>query len=71
MVSDAKEKAKAEYDKILADAQSAIQQQKNAVLTDLKNQVGALVIEVAEKVLRKELSDKTNRKIISGNCLMK
>jgi F-type H+-transporting ATPase subunit b len=58
MVSDAKEKAKAEYDKILADAQSAIQQQKNAVLTDLKNQVGALVIEVAEKVLRQELNDK-------------
>jgi F-type H+-transporting ATPase subunit b len=58
MVSDAKEKARAEYDKILSDAQSAIQQQKNAVLTDLKNQAGSLIIEVAEKVLRKELSDK-------------
>ena len=58
MVADAKEKAKAEYDKILTDAQAAIQQQKNAVLTDLKNQVGALVIEVAEKVLRQELNDK-------------
>ena len=61
MVSDAKEKAKAEYDKILADAQSAIQQQKNAVLTDLKNQAGALIIEVAEKVLRQELNDKTKQ----------
>ena len=61
MVSDAKEKAKAEYDKILADAQSAIQQQKNAVLTDLKNQVGSLIIEVAEKVLRQELNDKTKQ----------
>ena len=58
MISDAKEKARAEYDKILVDAQSAIQQQKNAVLTDLKNQAGSLIIEVAEKVLRKELSDK-------------
>ena len=58
MISDAKEKAKTEYDKILTDAQAAIQLQKNAVLTDLKNQVGALVIEVAEKVLRKELNDK-------------
>ena len=27
-------------------------------LTDVKNQVGALVIEVAEKVLHKELSNK-------------
>lgn len=61
MVSDAKERAKAEYDKILADAQSAIQQQKNAVLTDLKNQMGALIIEVSEKVLRQELNDKNKQ----------
>jgi F-type H+-transporting ATPase subunit b len=61
MIADAKEKARTEYDKILADAQNAIQLQKNAVLTDLKNQVGALVIEVAEKVLRKELSDKSTQ----------
>ncbi|MFT4155662.1 F0F1 ATP synthase subunit B [Parafilimonas sp.] len=58
MIADAKEKAKTEYDKILADAQTAIELQKNAVLTELKNNVGKLVIEVAEKVLRKELSDK-------------
>jgi len=61
MIAEAKEKAKTEYDKILADAQNAIQLQKNAVLTDLRNQVGALVIEVAEKVLRKELSDKSTQ----------
>ena len=58
MVAEAKEKAKAQYDAIVADAQVAINQQKNAALTDVKNQVGALVIEVAEKVLRKELSNK-------------
>jgi len=58
MVAEAKDKAKAEYDKILADAQLAITQQKNAALTDVKNQVGTLVVEVAEKVLRRELSDK-------------
>ena len=29
-----------------------------AALTEVKNQVGKLVIEVSEKVLRKELSDK-------------
>lgn len=58
MVADAKEKAKSEYDKIVADAQVAILQQKNAALTDVKNQVGALVIQVAEKVLSRELSNK-------------
>lgn len=61
MVADAKNKAKTEFDKILADAQVAIQQQKNAALTDVKNQVGNLVIEVAEKVLRKELADKAQQ----------
>mgnify|MGYP000441909814 CR=1 FL=1 len=58
LAGDAKEKAKAQYDSIVADAQVAINQQKNAALTDVKNQVGALVIEVAEKVLHKELSNK-------------
>jgi F-type H+-transporting ATPase subunit b len=61
MVAEAKEKAKLEYDKILTDAQLAITQQKNAALTDVKNQVGTLVIEVAEKVLRKELSNKADQ----------
>ena len=58
MFAESKEKAKAEYDRIVADAQLAITQQKNAALVDVKNQVGSLVIEVAEKVLMKELSNK-------------
>ncbi len=61
MLSDAKEKAKSEYDRIVSDAQSAIQQQKMAAITDLKNQVGNLVVEVAEKVLRRELSNKSDQ----------
>lgn len=61
MVADAKDKAKAEYDRIVGDAQVAITQQKNAALTDVKNQVGALVIEVSEKILRRELSNKTEQ----------
>lgn len=61
MVADAKDKAKSEYDRIVADAQVAINQQKNAALTDVKNQVGSLVVEVAEKVLRKELANKADQ----------
>ncbi len=61
MVADAKDKAKSEYDRIVADAQVAINQQKNAALTDVKNQVGSLVVEVAEKVLRKELANKSEQ----------
>ena len=61
MISEAKDKAKNEYDRIVGDAQVAITQQKNAALTDVKNQVGALVIEVSEKVLRRELSNKSEQ----------
>jgi len=61
MVVEAKEKAKSEYERIVADAQLAITQQKNAALTEVKNQVGTLVVEVAEKVLRKELSNKADQ----------
>ena len=61
MVSEAKDKAKLEYERIINDAQLAITQQKNAALIDVKNQVGNLVVEVAEKVLRKELSNKAEQ----------
>jgi len=61
MVTEAKEKARAEYDRIVAEAQSAITQQKMAAITDLKNQVGNLVIEVSEKVLRRELGNKSEQ----------
>jgi F-type H+-transporting ATPase subunit b len=61
MISEAKEKARLEYDRILAEAQIAIQQHKNAALTDVKNQVGNLVIEVSEKVLRRELANRAEQ----------
>ncbi|MEN9525910.1 MAG: hypothetical protein RLZZ256_1294 [Bacteroidota bacterium] len=57
MINDAKEQAKEEAGKIIAEAQAAIQSQKMAALTEVKNQVGKLVIEVSEKVLRKQLDN--------------
>lgn len=61
MIAEAKDKAKAEYDRIVSDAQHAITQQKNAALIDVKNQVGSLVIEVSEKIIRRELSNKEDQ----------
>lgn len=58
IIMEAKEQARQETNKIVADAQGAINQQKMAAITDLKNQVGNLVLEVSEKVLRRELSNK-------------
>jgi F-type H+-transporting ATPase subunit b len=56
IINEAKEQAKIEANKIIAEAQHAINTQKMAALTDVKNQVGKLVIEVTEKVLRKQLA---------------
>lgn len=61
MIQEAREQAKTEAAKILADASLAIQNQKMAALTDVKNQVGTLVVEVAEKVLRRELAQKADQ----------
>jgi F-type H+-transporting ATPase subunit b len=63
IINEAKEQSKVEANKIITDAQAAITQQKMAALTDVKNQVGNLVIEVAEKVLRRELGDKAQQEI--------
>lgn len=58
IISEAKEQAKVEASKIITDAQHAIHTQKMAALTDVKNEVGKLVIEVTEKILRRELDNK-------------
>jgi F-type H+-transporting ATPase subunit b len=57
IIAESKEQAKVEYSKIIAEAQQAIEMQKMAALTEVKNQVGKLVVEVTEKVLRRELSN--------------
>ena len=61
IINEAKDEAKLAASKIIADAQASINHQKMAALTDIKNQVGNLVIEVSEKVLRRELADKTGQ----------
>lgn len=61
IINEAKEQAKTEANKIILEAQAAINAQKMAALTEVKNQVGKLVIEVSEKVLRKELGNKDSQ----------
>jgi F-type H+-transporting ATPase subunit b len=56
IIAKAKEDTRAITDKMITDAQQQITQQKMAALTDVKNQIGALAVEVAEKVLRQKLS---------------
>jgi len=58
IINEAKEQAKIEAGKIIAEAQAAINIQKMAAITDVKNQIGKLVIEVSEKILKRELGNK-------------
>jgi len=61
IVNQAKEDAKAAADKITAQAQETIQNEKIAAINELKGQVASLSIDIAEKVLQTELKDKTTQ----------
>lgn len=61
IINEAKDQAKIEASKIIAEAQAAINTQKMAAITEVKNQVGKMVIEISEKVLRKELGTKESQ----------
>ena len=58
IVAQAKAEAKAEADKIFAHAQESIQNEKRAALTELKNQVAQISLDIAEKVIDSELESK-------------
>jgi len=65
IIDEAKNEAKSEAKKIISQAQETIQNEKNAAIVDLKNQVAGLSIDIAEKVLKEKLSDdKTQMKLV-------
>lgn len=61
MINEAKDLAQDEASKLIKQAQIAIQSEKQAALAELKNQVASLSIEIAEKVVKGELSDKNKQ----------
>ncbi|MCQ2350577.1 MAG: F0F1 ATP synthase subunit B [Paludibacteraceae bacterium] len=58
MIAEAKAKAESEAAKIIEAAQEQIKTDKENAIKELRKEVAALSIEMAEKVLKKELSDK-------------
>jgi len=61
IISEAKDKAQAEADRIVESARVNIENEKRAALTEIKTQVAELSIEIAEKVLKAELSNKAEQ----------
>lgn len=58
LIEEAKEEAKAQANKLIEQAKSTIQSEKLAAIADLKNQVAELSINIAEEVVKDELSNK-------------
>jgi len=57
-ISEAKDEAKVQSNKIIEQAKQTIQNEKLAAITELKNQVAELSIGIAEKIMKDELSNK-------------
>ncbi|GER58724.1 ATP synthase subunit b [Patiriisocius marinus] len=58
MIADAKEEAQAEANKTIANAQAAIESEKKAAVAELKSTVATLSVDIAEKMVKSELSNK-------------
>ena len=58
MIEDAKTEASESAAKLIAQAQASIESEKKAAIAELKSQVANLSVEIAEKVVRTELSNK-------------
>ncbi|MCU0435027.1 MAG: F0F1 ATP synthase subunit B [Bacteroidia bacterium] len=69
IVAEAKGKAKQEADKLIAAARESIHNEKMAAITELKNQVAQLSIDIAEKMLKRELSAENKQKELIGDLL--
>jgi F-type H+-transporting ATPase subunit b len=69
IINEAKVKANKETERILATAREQINTEKNAAIADLKNQVASLSIEIAEKILRSELSNDEKQKALVSNLM--
>jgi len=55
MIEDAEHKAKHESAKIIAAAQEAIQNEKKIAMAEVRSQVATLSVQIAEKLIKKEL----------------
>lgn len=69
MISEAKTKATEEADRLIKIARENINNEKMAAITDLKNQVANLSVEIAEKLIKAELANKESQKDLINRYL--
>lgn len=64
IVAKAKEEAKVEGEKMIAGAKEAIEMERKAAIVELKNQVAALSIDIAEKIVKGNLAADDKQKAL-------
>ena len=69
LVAEAKGVAQKEADRILVSANEQIANERMKAVTELKNQVGKLSLEIAEKILTAELDDKSKQEALVNNLV--
>lgn len=69
MVAEAKNRAKEEADRMIRQAREEILSEKNAAMAEIRSQVATLSIEIAEKILKSELSEEKKQKALIDNLL--
>ena len=61
MIADAKSEAQTQGTKMIEQAKATIESEKNNAVAEIKNQVSSLSLEIAEKLLKEELSNKESQ----------
>lgn len=69
IINEAKSSAQEESDRLLKSARENINNEKMKAITELRNQVANLSIEIAEKILKEKLSDESKQKEVLENIL--
>lgn len=62
IVSSAKNEAEKARDKIIKEAQESAENIKKAMMKEIENQIATVSVEIAEKLLKEELTDETKNK---------
>lgn len=71
IIEEARESATAEANRIIESAHETIENDKKAALVDLRNQIAMLSIEIAEKVLQRELDSKEKQNAYADELIRK
>ena len=69
IVAEAKSQATDVAAKVMEDAKSQIEMEKSKAVAELKSQVATLSIEIAEKIIKGELSDKAKQESLVNNLI--